>query len=180
MNKYILTFLTVAFAQADILVNLINNQVAVRLTNQGDYTSFDVQANVSITVNNFWLGVGLNSAPQMVHNRRSLYFRIQFKLLFKDFTDVVVCQRSGSAVSVQHYYNTDGASPPSYLDSTNTSIGLSNQLIQIENGIITCSFDRVNSLNNTRYFKLTQQSQAYIIVAYGSVDSSGSKKIIKI
>jgi hypothetical protein len=83
-----------------------------------------------------------------------------------------VCQvNSNGAVSVSHYYNgAQGVS--SLLSSSNPTVGFSNIVTSIQNGVATCNFTRANSLPTvTNYFN--QNSQYYLLSATGPLSSNG-------
>lgn len=87
--------------------------------------------------------------------------------------DVAVCQvNSNGAVSVNHYYN--GAKGVSLLlSSSNPTVGFSNIVTSIKNGVATCNFTRANSLPTvTNYFN--QNSQYYLLSATGPLNSNGA------
>jgi hypothetical protein len=84
---------------------------------------------------------------------------------------VCVCKIHNNIPSVEHNYNTGKSS--SLLDSRNPSVGISNQSVKIENGMITCSFTREKNLPNiNNYFALTNDNY-YILHANGRTNSNG-------
>ena len=93
-------------------------------------------------------------------------------IFLKGNDNVAVCQvNSNGTVSLIHYYNLDGDSV--FLLDSNLTIGFSNIATSIINGVVQCSFTRINYINNvTRYFNIA--NPYYILTAYGNLDSRTS------
>lgn len=84
--------------------------------------------------------------------------------------DVAVCQvNSDGSVSVNHYYN-GAIGSSSLLSSSNPTVGFSNIVTSIKNGVASCSFTRANSLSSvSNYFN--QNNQYYLLTAIGPLSS---------
>jgi hypothetical protein len=63
---------------------------------------------------------------------------------------------------------------PTLMNTANPSVGLSNSVVNINNGWLTCSFSRMISMaSQQNYFDLSKPY--YILAAYGPI-SSGKRK----
>ena len=94
---------------------------------------------------------------------------------FKANTDVIICRRPATgSPSASHYINNNGYGTPSYLVATNPSIGISNSVVSVANGVFTWSFVRDNTLNVAGFYKIVNNAQAYLVAAYGN----GKKTIL--
>ena len=70
---------------------------------------------------------------------------------------------------MSHQYN-GGKSKPSLLKDSDSMIGFSNTAANLTNGVLKCSFSRVNSLASvTNYFDTSQQY--FILIASGDLES---------
>jgi hypothetical protein len=73
--------------------------------------------------------------------------------------------------AVETYYNT-GKNRSSLIDEKNPSLGISNQAISLENGILTCSFRKLKSIADSyQYFDM--RKEYYLLFGRGYVDDSG-------
>ena len=68
---------------------------------------------------------------------------------------------------VEQFFNDERESD--FLDSSNASIGLSNIKVNVQNGILTCSFSRENKIDVPNYFKISESTDSFLIAAYGSL-----------
>ena len=93
--------------------------------------------------------------------------------------DVNMCLYNSANGTVKHYYNKDKNAPGLLLGS-NPTIGYSNIVVSYNNGLLTCSFDRVKSISNVQnYFDLS--NNYYLLLANGKTNGGGMNKyIIKI
>ena len=72
--------------------------------------------------------------------------------------------------SVQHYVNAKYVTP-SLMNSANPTVGLSNPVVNNNNGWLTCSFTRLISMQSQQgYFDLSKPY--FILAAYGAMLSS--------
>jgi hypothetical protein len=76
-----------------------------------------------------------------------------------------VC-KSSPVSSVQHYY-TNGNSGISLVDAANPSIGLTNIKVVYNNGMLNCSFTRMNTMSDNSKYYDTKKSY-YILTATGN------------
>merc|ERR1719350_2251250 len=77
--------------------------------------------------------------------------------------NVIVCKTTGT---VEHQFNI-GYFAPVLLSPTNPKIGLSDATVSNENGMITCSVTRQNSLDMPNYFELSKKY--HILFATGAL-----------
>ena len=75
--------------------------------------------------------------------------------------------------AVHHYYNS-AKTTPNLFDSANPILGISNSALSVDNNNLICSFRRDNSNSNSKYYDVSAKNPR-IIVAYGSINSDGSK-----
>jgi hypothetical protein len=155
LDLFIILVIVIEIINCQQTVTILSN-VQVKYTNYGSYIDFEVQSPLGngVNVNNAWLGIGFNSARQM------------------GGTDVVMCFNSNAKKSVERFYNQGYT--PGILDSTNLQIGLSVTSVSVSNNILTCRFRRNTAVTNNRMFNV-QTTQPYLVAAYGTVSSSGSK-----
>lgn len=129
--------------------------VEINYVNRGSQTDFTVRwPQPAISVNNIWLGIGLNANNRM------------------DGASAIICQSSGGNTAVTHYLNSGFSS--NYIDPSNLAVGTSNPSVTTTNGEFVCSFTRDNSNNVAGYYNLNTNTSPYIILAYGT---QGSGKI---
>ena len=84
---------------------------------------------------------------------------------------MAVCQvNSNGTVSLYHYYNPGGRSPSTLLSNSNPTVGFSNIVTSLKNGVAQCSFTRQNYLPDVNNY-LDISNQYYILTAYGNLDS---------
>lgn len=109
--------------------------------------------DITVTgVNNFYIALGLSTDQRMSND------------------DVVACKITGSNATVEHYYNS-GRVPPTHVDDSNLSIGLSNANVVYNGTALVCSFRRDKSTyNSSRYFDLN--NNYYLLIAQGAVTST--------
>ena len=97
-----------------------------------------------------------------------------------------MCQINGAKKLVQQWYNR-GRSTPSLLSTSNPRIGLSNESISINNGMLNCLVTRqksnatfsISTKDVNNYFDIS--STPYnLLVAYGSNDGSGKFLLQKV
>ncbi len=81
--------------------------------------------------------------------------------------DVIVCKSSGNVRSIEHLYNT-GYSTPVPIKDEDLTIGLSNTEIKFENGVLTCSFQRLKSYSGEDKYFSVKETQYYILTAHGT------------
>lgn len=102
-----------------------------------------------LSLTNAWLGFGFNTAAQM------------------NSANVIICKSRSNSFSIENYYNSFYFSSP--LVSSNPSIGITFANAQIVNSSLTCSFTRDNVNSAQNYYRISNQTQYYIIAAYGSL-----------
>jgi hypothetical protein len=94
------------------------------------------------------------------------------KFNFKGNDTVCACRIFGGKGYVEHYWNIAGGAI--LLDSSNPSIGISNQQITQVNNQLICSFTRTKALfgfmGQGQYFDLT--NNYYLLIARGVPTSS--------
>jgi hypothetical protein len=89
--------------------------------------------------------------------------------------DVIACKilADGTTV-VEHDYNLNaGFSYPVPLSTSDSAIGLSNSAVTYSNGMLTCTFTRVNSMSTVANYR-NIANPAYALFATGPVNSTGS------
>ncbi len=86
-----------------------------------------------------------------------------------------MCKSRISGSSIEHFYNNNFQSR--ILNASNPTVGISNAKIGIINNSLVCSLTRDNTNDQQNYFQITQTTNTYLIMAYGSL---GSKIIFKI
>jgi hypothetical protein len=91
---------------------------------------------------------------------------------------VCLCKIVNNVASVEHYFNS-GKSKPSLLDGTRPSVGITNPIVKVENGVMTCSFTRAKSiktvarqLTESNYFDIN--NQYYLLHARGPINNGFS------
>ncbi len=66
------------------------------------------------------------------------------------------------------FHNVNNGYSSSYLVSTNIAIGITNATVQVVNGNLTCSFVRDNTLTVPGFYKISDNTPAFIVLAYGT------------
>lgn len=98
-----------------------------------------------------------------------------FKIKLKGDDCVVACKyiTNGNSI-VQHYFNVD--KEPEILESSYPTVGISEALVSLKDGYLTCSFKREkkNSISS-RYFDLN--NPYFLMIAKGNLDSNSKKNI---
>ena len=93
-------------------------------------------------------------------------------IFLKGDDNVAVCQvNSDGTVSLYHYYNPGGHSPSKLLSDSNPTVGFSNIVTSLMNGVAQCSFTRQNYLPDVNNY-LDISKQYYILTATGPLNSS--------
>jgi hypothetical protein len=77
-----------------------------------------------------------------------------------------MCQ-TGLNPSVKTYWNNNLFKMSTVLDESNPKIGLKNTIIIITDNSLECSFSRLNSLDNSNYFNVSNRP-VYVLAAFGS------------
>jgi hypothetical protein len=148
-------------------LSILNSVITWR--NIGTRTVFN--ATVSASGSSFWLGVGINTQPVMV-SYRNFYIHankltiVTFFLIKKGGTNVVVCYSDASSGNVRSYLNVGFNSQ--LFSNTNPTLGLSDTSISLSGGRLSCNFARDNSNSLNGYLNVNQNSNYYLVVAYGS------------
>lgn len=75
---------------------------------------------------------------------------------------------------VRHFYNQGYSSI--ILDTSNPSLGLSNTLVEVQNGVMSCRFTRENTLDNVRYHNLNSAT-TFISAAYNTMGADPTGKL---
>ena len=81
--------------------------------------------------------------------------------------DVYACVYSNDLINVTRYYNF-GRSP-----SRQTATGITNTRVSLSNGILSCSFTRLISVNTIPYFA-DLSNRYYLLTVAGPTDSAGN------
>ena len=76
-----------------------------------------------------------------------------------------MCRSSSSVKAIEHYYNNNYFS--SVLDSSDRSVGITNAIVSTTNNNLVCNFTRDNTNNKQNYFQISNNTNTYLIVAYG-------------
>ena len=89
--------------------------------------------------------------------------------------DVAMCKMNSAGTgAVEHYRNT-GKSTPTYLSSSNPTVGFSNIVVTVVNGQLVCSFSRLKSMSNVaNYFDIKTSPSFYILTATGTLLANGN------
>lgn len=126
--------------------------VSITFANRGTFTDFYVTTsfnqNSGVDVSDAWLGIGINTSPQM--NR----------------ANVVICRNSLTQKFVKSYYN-QGYAPGAIPYPNDDLIGLSNTNIQLVETNLTCRFTRSNSNADPNYISVTSNNPLYLLTAFG-------------
>ena len=83
----------------------------------------------------------------------------------KNGASAIICKIWNGGTAVEHNYNENDFS--SLLDTTNPTIGITNAVVTIVNGNLTCSYTRDNQNANSKYWNINTNPQPYIIMAFG-------------
>ncbi|CAF1134723.1 unnamed protein product, partial [Brachionus calyciflorus] len=136
---------------------LNDDKIRIEFKNYGQKTDFTAIALIEngININNVWLGIGLNLNRKMPN------------------TDVVVCKKNNTILSVEHYYNDN--LQPRYINESNKFVGLSSMSITTFGNTIICKFTRDNSYPDPKYKDLNTES-LFMHAAYGKMESNGENK----
>ena len=78
----------------------------------------------------------------------------------------MVCENTADGTDVSHYYNE--RTLPILLSSSEPQLGLSSTLVKSEDGNFTCLFTRSNQESNEKYYNIDDNTNLYMIVAFGS------------
>ena len=87
--------------------------------------------------------------------------------------DVIACVFATNAKEVARFYNPSGHMAPVRQASNN---GISNQIISLSNGKLTCSFTRAIALSESSFFDLN--SQHFLLVAAGATNDAGKVETV--
>ena len=88
--------------------------------------------------------------------------------------DVIACKilSDGTAVVERDYNINADNTYPVPLSTSDSAIGLSNSAVTYSNGMLTCSFTRVNSMSTVANYR-NIANPAYVLFATGPVNSAG-------
>ena len=151
---------------------------------RGDKTHFKLTTPLGngVIASNAWIGLGLSEQNAMVFYLLFSYLFICLKLRFfdcdmlykyKNGASVAVCKKTGSLSAVHHYYNDESSYASNLFDEERPTLGITNGVVSVSGGNLTCSFARDNSHTVDGYFRVRPGHRAFILIAYGEPKSNG-------